>query len=60
MKLGELRTVATAMPILVAAAVMLTSVGAKFACTEFRVSQATESATPPPTPLLADDKVLKA
>ena len=51
---------ATAMPILVAAAVMLTSVGAKFACTEFRVSQATESATPPPTPLLADDKVLKA
>ena len=60
MNLGELRTAATALPLLVAAAVMLISVGAAYAGADFRVTHATESATPPPTPLLADDKVLRA
>lgn len=63
MKLGELRTTATAMPILLAVGAMFFSVCTVLGAADLRPLQASrvsETDTPPPTPLLADDKVLRA
>lgn len=60
MNSGDVRTLVAATPMLVAATVLVIGACGAVDRPDATLGRVTETDTPPPTPLFADDKVLRA